>query len=181
MSPNNFPASSSHLCCACTPCHAFSQRVTHSAPIRIGFAVRAAAAVPLLLAAYGATMSRADRALLAALREVDSMASSVSGARPLSSARCARRCLDGGTRCRRRLHSIPDCQQLPVSAEHVCAGGLWLAPHAPDPSCVRQPQQRFQQCSGTCGAIWRGRLTGGACCYQSPSRTMAAPARGGGR
>ena len=52
--------------------------------------------MPLLLAAYGATMSRADRALLAALREVDRMTSLQSGAHALTSARCATLCLDAG-------------------------------------------------------------------------------------
>lgn len=43
------------------------------------FAGSAAAALPLLLAAYGATMSDADRALLAAIRTIDRLTAAGSG------------------------------------------------------------------------------------------------------
>ena len=43
------------------------------------FAAAAKASLPLLLAAYGATCSPADRALLAALQRIDSMAAPTAG------------------------------------------------------------------------------------------------------
>lgn len=51
-----------------------------------GFAGHAAAALPLLLAAYGATMSDADRTLLTAIRAIDQLGAQETGKSPLASA-----------------------------------------------------------------------------------------------
>lgn len=162
-----------------------TQRVTQGAPVHAGFAVRAAAAVPLLLAAYGATMSRADRALLTALQEIDGMASWESGARPLTSARCATLCLDAGNAPShagsQHWLPLPDELTLPTSLP-VCSIGTsiqWLAfCHMPASAWHLRGRSSALQRSGTCGAGWHGRPTAAACCCRPPLRAAPAPDSG---
>lgn len=74
------------LAAAMLQAHAAAAEAAAGQAAGTGFGSRAAAALPLLLAAYGATMSTTDRALLAAIRTIDHLAASETGSSPLAAA-----------------------------------------------------------------------------------------------